>query len=494
MQTWSMASPACPSQPDQEYPCGTLEERMGSLHTLHGREADGNTNEEEEAEEHDHGGSGNGSPKNSERLSQEPRHKSLRDNVPREPPHQEGEVFYETLTLINTNGVARKLNLLVSLCAPGSEPSCGEPPCPRCPPRVVSGGARPCTQGLPGPEPFTDTTVTLESDFKEASEGGLSGHVTFLSTGASKPAERPPAPGEAQGVASVTGGRPGPAAEERPYKCLQCGRAFKKSSNLLSHVETHSGAKPYACELCGKAYSHQGTLQQHRRLHTGERPYKCPFCVKTYTWSSDYRKHIRTHTGEKPYRCAECGKAFVRSSDLRKHQRNMHRNDKPFPCPECGRTFNKPLSLLRHQRSHLGATPFPCPDCGKAFAVASRMVEHQRVHTGERPFACAVCGKAFAKSSNLFEHQTLHTGERPYQCPECGTAFAQSSRLARHHRTHTGERPFACADCGRAFARAATLKRHQQVHGGERARGGPVHRSAARRHLRQALGKGQPCE
>ncbi|KFV80098.1 Zinc finger protein 648, partial [Struthio camelus australis] len=44
---------------------------------------------------------------------------------------------------------------------------------------------------------------------------------------------------------------------------------------LLSHVETHSGAKPYACELCGKAYSHQGTLQQHRRLHTGERPYKC---------------------------------------------------------------------------------------------------------------------------------------------------------------------------------------------------------------------------
>ncbi|NXW02015.1 ZN358 protein, partial [Fregetta grallaria] len=54
----------------------------------------------------------------------------------------------------------------------------------------------------------------------------------------------------------------------RPYKCPQCRWSFKKSSNLLSHRETYSGAKPYACELCGKAYSHQGTPQQHRRLCT----------------------------------------------------------------------------------------------------------------------------------------------------------------------------------------------------------------------------------
>uniref|UniRef100_A0A3B4BUJ2 C2H2-type domain-containing protein n=1 Tax=Pygocentrus nattereri TaxID=42514 RepID=A0A3B4BUJ2_PYGNA len=112
-------------------------------------------------------------------------------------------------------------------------------------------------------------------------------------------------------------------AENRPYKCSYCPWAFKKYSNLLSHIDTHNGLKPYVCDLCGKAYSHQGTLQQHKRLHTGERPYSCPFCDKTYTWSSDYRKHIRTHTGEKPYACEACGKEFVRSSDLRKHERNM---------------------------------------------------------------------------------------------------------------------------------------------------------------------------
>uniref|UniRef100_A0A8B9PUF5 C2H2-type domain-containing protein n=1 Tax=Apteryx owenii TaxID=8824 RepID=A0A8B9PUF5_APTOW len=256
-----------------------------------------------------------------------------------------------------------------SLRAPGGEPSCGEPPCPRRLPRVASGGARPCARGLPGPKPFVDTTVTLESDFEEASGDGLSGHAAFLSTEASQPAEGPPALGEARGVAGVTRGRPGPAAEERPYKCLQCGWAFKKSSNLLSHVETHSGAKPYACELCGKAYSHQGTLQQHRRLHTGERPYKCPFCVKAFAVASRMVEHQRVHTGERPFACAVCGKAFAKSSNL-----------------------------FEHQTLHTGERPYKCPECGTAFAQSSRLARHRRTHTGERPFACARCGRAFARA------------------------------------------------------------------------------------------------
>lgn len=225
-------------------------------------------------------------------------------------------------------------------------------------------------------------------------------------------------------------------AENRPYKCPYCSWAFKKSSNLLSHVDTHSGLKPHVCELCGKAYAHQGTLQQHKRLHTGERPYSCPFCDKTYTWSSDHRKHIRTHTGEKPYVCTECGKEFVRSSDLRKHERNMHTNDKPFPCRACGKTFNKPLALLRHERTHLGERPFICPDCGKSFALPSRLAEHQKIHSGLRPYVCSICTKAFTKSSNLTEHLSVHTGFRPHACTECGVAFAMPSRLLRHQRAH----------------------------------------------------------
>uniref|UniRef100_A0A8C2DN53 Zinc finger protein 648 n=1 Tax=Cyprinus carpio TaxID=7962 RepID=A0A8C2DN53_CYPCA len=209
--------------------------------------------------------------------------------------------------------------------------------------------------------------------------------------------------------------------ENRPYKCPYCNWAFKRSSNLFSHIDTHQGLKPHVCDLCGKAYSHQGTLQQHKRLHTGERPYQCPFCEKSYIWSSDFRKHIRTHTGEKPYTCEECGKDFVRSSDLRKHERNMHTNNKPFLCKQCGQTFNKPLSLLRHERKHLGERPFVCPECGKAFALASRMTEHRKIHSSVRPYTCSVCSKAFTKSSNLAEHLTVHSGVRPHNHADAET-------------------------------------------------------------------------
>ncbi|KAK2889125.1 hypothetical protein Q8A67_014500 [Cirrhinus molitorella] len=252
--------------------------------------------------------------------------------------------------------------------------------------------------------------------------------------------------------------------ENRPYKCPYCSWAFKKSSNLLSHIDTHQGLKPHVCDLCGKAYSHQGTLQQHKRLHTGERPYQCPFCEKSYIWSSDFRKHIRTHTGEKPYICEECGKDFVRSSDLRKHERNMHTNNKPFVCKQCGKTFNKPLSLLRHERTHLGERPFVCPECGKAFALASRMTEHRKIHSGVRPYTCSICSKAFTKSSNLAEHLTVHSGVRPHKCSECGVAFAMASRLVRHQRIHSAVRSYHCRGCDMSFSHLAALRKHQKQH------------------------------
>ncbi|XP_078115570.1 uncharacterized protein znf648 [Sander vitreus] len=256
--------------------------------------------------------------------------------------------------------------------------------------------------------------------------------------------------------------RGGVDKEHRPFKCTHCNWAFKKLSNLQSHLQTHTGLKPHVCDICGKAYSHQGTLQQHKHLHTGDRPYHCPFCVKTYIWSSDYRKHIRTHTGEKPYVCDTCGKDFIRSSDLRKHERNMHTNDKPFPCTHCGKTFNKPLSLKRHERKHLGERPFSCPDCGKTFTLASRMAEHQKIHVGVRPYVCMVCSKCFTKSSNLTEHEAIHTGARPHKCTECGVAFAIASRLVRHQYVHSKEKPHNCTGCSKNFSHLDTLKLHQE--------------------------------
>ncbi|XP_014402027.1 PREDICTED: zinc finger protein 501-like [Myotis brandtii] len=200
--------------------------------------------------------------------------------------------------------------------------------------------------------------------------------------------------------------------EEKPYKCGECGKAYKWYSSLTSHQRLHSGEKPYKCRECGKAFSKSSSLTSHRRIHSGEKPYKCKECGKTFTQSSNLAQHQKIHSGEKPYKCGECGKAFISSSHLTRHQM-IHSGEKPYKCRECGFAFNRCSTLTRHQRIHSGEKPYKCRECGKAFIRSSNLTQHQRIHSGEKPYKCRECGKAFIWPSQLMQHQRIHTGEKP---------------------------------------------------------------------------------
>lgn len=197
-----------------------------------------------------------------------------------------------------------------------------------------------------------------------------------------------------------------------PVKQLQ----FFREAGLSDEV-TESADKPFKCYECGKSFKRKSHLTRHQLLHSGQKPFGCELCSERFTRSENRARHvIQVHQQGSQYECTICQKQFGKLHAMQRHMK-MHEIERPHCCNICGNSYTRAHKLAVHKLKH--AQPpvddrellrkFSCDLCNKRFTRKDHMQRHRSAHAGIKMYECAFCSKRFSRKDNQVKHESACT-------------------------------------------------------------------------------------
>ncbi|XP_057204114.1 PR domain zinc finger protein 10 isoform X2 [Triplophysa rosa] len=262
----------------------------------------------------------------------------------------------------------------------------------------------------------------------------------------------------------------------RPFKCLQCGKAFRDKDKLDQHMRYHGrdGCR-HVCHQCGKGFLSSDALEDHLQLHSDQRTYSCLFCMESYDRLDLLKVHVGVHLVNGCFSCPSCKKSFTDFIQVKKHVRSFH-SEKIFQCTECDKAFCRPDKLRLHMLRHSDRKDFLCSTCGKQFKRKDKLREHmQRMHNPEREakkadrnhrtkalkqkepttdfesfmFKCRLCMMGFRRRGMLVNHLSKrHPEMRIEEVPELTLPIIKPNR------------DYFCQYCDKVYKSASKRKAH----------------------------------
>ena len=299
-------------------------------------------------------------------------------------------------------------------------------------------------------------------------------------------------------------------SDNKPYKCLECGKSYNYQCRLKRHEPVHTRERNFKCQHCSRHFFHTGTLKNHEKVHArlAERHqqvqgklYQCKECDKCFTNSGNLKRHSKTHAKKKSLQCKEEEKRSLVGQVNRKRLNRMQNtriklthgqkiansDNKPYKCKDCGKSYNYPSELKRHELVHTKQPNFKCQHCSRCFFHTGTLKQHEKVHVhaGERhqqeqdkPYQCEECDKCFTLSENLKCHSKIHAKKKSFQCKEeeKRPLVGQVNRMQNtgikptqgQKVVDSDNKPYKCLECGKSYNYQCRLKRHEPVHTRER--------------------------
>lgn len=89
--------------------------------------------------------------------------------------------------------------------------------------------------------------------------------------------------------------------------------------NRVGEKKAAAWAKPLQCELCKRTFTSVNRLTAHKRVHE-QGTHECPECGKVFKKSTSLQTHMRTHSGVARYLCVDCGNGFTTEMTLIMHR------------------------------------------------------------------------------------------------------------------------------------------------------------------------------